>query len=60
MTHITGVMSITLDTIAHPPQYNKSVTHCLHGHGEMYQVQKGDRLAVLPAIVESEKAGKNE
>jgi hypothetical protein len=41
-------------------QYNTTVTHCPNGHGEMYQVQKGDRLAVLPVAVESEKEGKDE
>jgi hypothetical protein len=29
------------------PLYNTTVTHCPDGHGEMYQVQKGDRLAVI-------------
>lgn len=33
-------------------QYNHTVTHCPNGHGEMYQVQKGDRLQVLPAEIE--------
>lgn len=38
--------------VAQKVQYNTSVTHCPHGHGMMYQVQKGDRLAV---IAEDEK-----
>jgi Zn finger protein HypA/HybF involved in hydrogenase expression len=49
---ITGVISLTLETIAHPPEYNASVTHCPNCKTAMYQVQKGDRLAV---IVEAEK-----
>jgi Zn finger protein HypA/HybF involved in hydrogenase expression len=60
MTHITGVMSITLETIAHPPKYNASVTHCPNCKTEMYQVQKGDKLAVLPNVVEGEREGKSE
>ncbi len=52
MTHITGLMSITLDNIVRSAQYNTSITHCHDCKVEMYQVQKGDRLAVLPAVTE--------
>lgn len=42
------------------PLYNTTVTHCPNCKTAMYQVQKGDRLAVLPVVVESGKEGKNE
>ena len=38
-------------------QYNQTVTHCPVCKIAMYQVQKGDRLAI---IVQDEKEGKNE
>jgi Zn finger protein HypA/HybF involved in hydrogenase expression len=33
---------------AYPPE-------CPLGHGRMYEVQDGDRLSVLPAVVEAEQ-----
>lgn len=51
-------ISFFANNMAQVGTYNKTLTHCPNGHGEMYQVQKGDRLAV---IAEDEKIeGKNE
>lgn len=46
MTPISGPLLVFLTDTTKPFSYNHTVTHCPHGHGEMYQVQKGDRLAV--------------
>jgi Zn finger protein HypA/HybF involved in hydrogenase expression len=51
MTQVAFMAGVTTEK----PQYNHTVTHCPNGHGEMYQVQKGDRLHVLSEREEEEK-----